>query len=344
MRILIVKLSSLGDVVHTLPVVHDIVAAHPGATVDWAVEPAFAPVVARTRGIGTVIEVPLRRAASDGWLSASTRVSLVKVLHRLRRDRYDSVLDLQGLTKSALVASLARGPSWSFANRTEGSSHEWPARALASHAVRVDPRIHAVDRARLLATKALGTQDTAAPVFGLVAAERMPLDPRRVVLVHGTSRADKLWPEDHWVELGRRLLAAGRTLALPHADAAERERAGRIAAAIRAIRATRSSNGAESAAEACAVWPSMPLGALVDRMAATGGAIGVDSGPSHLAVALDLPHVQIYNHPTAWRTGPQPRHGHQRQRAVEGKPTPSVDAVWSAWRSVTETAASSPTP
>ncbi len=331
MRILIVKLSSLGDVVHTLPVVHDIVSAHPGAIVDWAVEPTFAPVVGRVRAIGEVIELPLRRAAHDGWFSAAARASLAQALRRLRRDRYDAVLDLQGLTKSALVAALARGPSWSFANRTEGSSHEWPARVLATHALRVDPRIHAVDRARLLATEALGTTSGAAPVFGLVAADRLPADPQRVVLVHGTSRADKLWPENHWVELARRLLAAGRTLALPHADAAERDRAERIAAA-------------SGTSEACDVWPAMPLGALVDRMAATGGVIGVDSGPSHLAVALDLPHVQIYNHPTAWRTGPQPHHRHRRQHAVEGEPTPSVDAVWSAWRSVTETTASSPAP
>jgi heptosyltransferase-1 len=78
----------------------------------------------------------------------------------------------------------------------------------------------------------------------------------------------------------------------------------------------------------------MDLGALIDRMAASGGAIGVDSGPSHIAVALDLPHVQIYNHPTSWRTGPQARHGHRHQVSIEAQPTPGVDEVWTAWRSV----------
>jgi heptosyltransferase-1 len=78
----------------------------------------------------------------------------------------------------------------------------------------------------------------------------------------------------------------------------------------------------------------MDLGAFIDRLAAAGGAIGVDSGPSHIAVALDLPHVQIYNHPTAWRTGPQVRHGHRHQVSIEARPTPDVDAVWAAWQEV----------
>jgi heptosyltransferase-1 len=86
------------------------------------------------------------------------------------------------------------------------------------------------------------------------------------------------------------------------------------------------------------VWPALDLGAFIDRLAATGGAIGVDSGPSHIAVALDLPHVQIYNFPTAWRTGPQQRHGALHQRSIEAQPTPSVDAVLAAWRAVSTTA------
>jgi hypothetical protein len=98
-----------------------------------------------------------------------------------------------------------------------------------------------------------------------------------------------------------------------------RERAERLAAAL---------------GPACEVWPAMSLDALVDRMGAVHGVIGVDSGPSHIAVALDLPHVQIYNFPTAWRTGPLAAHGHGWQTSVEGRPTPDVDAVWAAWQAV----------
>jgi heptosyltransferase-1 len=65
---------------------------------------------------------------------------------------------------------------------------------------------------------------------------------------------------------------------------------------------------------------------VIDRMQGVQAAVGVDSGLSHIAVALDLPHVQIYNFPTSWRTGPQAAHGHAHQVSVEGRPTPSFDA------------------
>ena len=320
MRILIVKLSSLGDVVHALPVVADIHAAHPKATIDWVVEPGFAPLLGRVRGIADVIELPLRRWSKSGWLAAATRGEMLAFARRLRRQRYDAVLDLQGLTKSALVSLFARGPSYGLANRTDGASHEWPARWLATHAIRVEPHSHALDRSRELVARALGTSVSGPPAFGLAAAVPTAPDPERVVFIHGTSRADKLWPEASWIELGRRLIASGRRIALPRADAEEEEaRARRIAGAL---------------GEAAEVWPAMDLGAFIDRLAAAGGAIGVDSGPSHIAVALDLPHVQIYNHPTAWRTGPQVRHDHRHQVSIEAQPTPEIDAVWAAWQQV----------
>jgi heptosyltransferase-1 len=121
--------------------------------------------------------------------------------------------------------------------------------------------------------------------------------------------------------LGRRATAEGWRIALPHAGAQEFERAQRLAAAL---------------GSAAQVWPVMDLDAVVDRLAATQGAVGVDSGLSHVAVALDLPHVQIYNWPTAWRTGPQVAHGHRHQVSVEAQPAPSIDAVWAAWVRVRE--------
>ena len=319
MRILIVKLSSLGDIVHALPVVADNHASHPEAVIDWVVEPGFAALLGRARGVAEVIELPLRRWSKSGWLGAAARGEMLAFARRLRRERYDAVLDLQGLTKSALVSLLARGPSYGLANRTDGASHEGPARWLATHAIRVEPKSHALDRSRELVARALGTADRGPPVFGLAAAVPTAPEPERIVFIHGTSRADKLWPEASWIELGRRLIASGRRIALPRVDAEEEARARRIAG---------------DRGEAAEGWPAMDLGAFIDRLAATGGAIGVDSGPSHIAVALDLPHVQIYNHPTSWRTGPQVLHGHRHQVSIEARPTPEVDAVWAAWQGV----------
>ena len=341
LRILIVKLSSLGDVVHALPVVADILASRPEASIDWVVEPAFAPLLSRVAGIAEVIELPLRRWRRNGWWHRSTRSGFRAFLKRLRHTRYDAVIDLQGLSKSALVAWLARGPSYGLANRSEGSSHEWPARWLATRPIRVEPKSHALDRSRQLVAQALGTATDMPPSFGLRPAQPASqdrdaqADADRVVFVHGSSRDDKLWPEANWIELAQRIVAAGGTVALPHADATERSRAERIAETVAPDAGTRAGTGTGSKANAgCEVWPAMDMAALIDRMAATAGVIGVDSGPSHVAVALDLPHVQIYNHPTAWRTGPQRRHGHAHQVSIEALPTPTVDAVWNAWQQV----------
>jgi heptosyltransferase-1 len=325
MRVLIVKLSSLGDVVHAMPVVHDIRAAFPEALIDWVVEPGFAPLVRRLDGVHTVVECALRRW-SRAWWTGAVRTEWRAFKARLQATRYDAVLDLQGLTKSALIARLAKltptGASYGLANRTDGASHEPPARWLVDRAIRIEPRIHALDRSRVLAAQALGYALAGPPVFGLRAAPAPHDDSTpTLVFVHGTSRDDKLWPEAHWIELGQRAAAEGWRIALPHAGPVELARAQRIAAAIGA---------------SAAVWPAMNLDALTDRLGATQGVIGVDSGLSHIAVALDLPHVQIYNFPTSWRTGPQPAHGHRHQVSVEAQPTPTLDAVAAAWAGVRE--------
>jgi heptosyltransferase I len=326
-RVLVVKLSSLGDVVHAMPVVHDILVAHPGAVIDWVVEPAFAPLVRRVQSLNVVIECALRRWTGHWW-TAPVRAEWRAFRTRLKRHRYDAVLDLQGLTKSALVARMAHGVSYGLANRTEGASHEPPARWLVDHAIRIEPHIHAIDRSRELVAKALGYRFDGPPVFGLRARASTQTGRNTVVLVHGTSRDDKLWPEASWIEFGRCAAAQGWRIALPHSGDVELARAQRIAAAL---------------GEHAEVWPAMNLDALVDRLGAAQGVVGVDSGLSHIAVALNLPHVQIYNWPTAWRTGPQPEHGHEHQVSVEGggapPAVPSLEDVWDAWTRVRETAA-----
>lgn len=315
MRILIVKLSSLGDIVHALPVVQDLRRIWPDACIDWVVEPAFAPLLHHVVGIHAVIECPLRRWRREWWRS-STRSEWRAFRRRLQRPHYDAVLDLQGLTKSALVAWLANGRSYGLANRTEGSSFEAPARWLVDDAILIRPRVHALDRSRELAAHALGYWTIGPPRFGLRATlPASPMEPT-LALMHGSSRDEKLWPESAWIEIGRRASNDGWLIALPRFGEVERVRANRIQCAL----------------GPCAdVWPEMDLGALVERLGRIQGAIGVDSGLSHISVALNLPHVQIYNFPTSWRTGPQTHHGCKHQVSIESAPADAVEAVWKSW-------------
>ena len=322
-RVLIVKLSSLGDVIHAMPVVADLRAALPGVCIDWVVEPGFAPLVRRVEGIGEVIDCAQRRWRKRWW-TADVQREKQAFRARLQQHRYDVVLDLQGLTKSALVARQARttseGLRYALGNRTDGSGWEAPTRWLADRAITLAPHIHVVDRSRQMAAEALGYAVSGPPHFGLRARVVPSPQARTLVFVHGTSRDDKLWPEAHWIAFGQSLVQRGWRIALPQASEEEAQRAERIAAGV----------GAAS----CDLWPRMGLDALVDWMGGTQGVVGVDSGLSHLAVALDLPHVQLYNFPTAWRTGPLPEHGHAHQVSVGGDRVPALEEVESAWQRV----------
>ena len=336
MKVLIVKLSSLGDVVHTLPVVQDMLAAFPGAQIDWALEPSFAPVLTPVQGLNRVIPCALRRWRKSFW-TAVTRAEWQVFKADLRRDAYDAVLDLQGLTKSAVVARMARlqpgGRRYAMAHGTEGSGYEAPTRWVADMAIALPLHIHAVARGRALAAGALGYTHAAAADFGLnqslalknLCSEAINNEantaPPCVALVHGTSRADKEWPLAHWVALGQRIEAAGGRVALAHGSATELTTSQAIAAQLRRA----------------VVWPLLPLDGLTAALAACCGVVGVDSGVSHIAVALGLQHVQIYNFDTAWRTGPDPVTSQGRQVSVFAQPTPSVDAVWQAWVTSTPT-------
>jgi heptosyltransferase-1 len=253
-------------------------------------------------------------------LSAQTRSEWRAFKTELQSEAYDAVIDLQGLSKSALVAWLARlapgGKRYALANQTEGSGYEAPTRWVADVAIRITPHVHAVQRGRELCARALGYELLANEQYGLQAQGTARGTARPcVALVHGTSRADKQWPKEHWLELARRLDAAGFDVALPHGTDAEQQRSEAMARAM----------------AHAVVWPRLGLDALTDALAGCAGVIGVDSGLSHIAVALDLPHVQLYNFDTAWRTGPQ---GRARQRSVFAQPVPTVDAVWQAWRAV----------
>jgi heptosyltransferase I len=338
LKILIVKLSSLGDVVHAMPAVRDVARAFPNAQIDWVVERGFVPLVRRCKGVRRVIASDLRTWRKAPF-SAETRQAWSRFKRDLQSEAYDAVIDLQGLSKSALVAWLAKlsesGKRYGLANQTEGSGFEAPARWVADEAIAMPTRIHAVVRSRALCAQALGYTLPVDLTYGLLAQEDKAPPAIKgaafkvgllgvVALVHGTSRADKQWPLERWQQLIGRLNQAGYGVALPHGSAAEQATAQTIA------------HGMDYAQ----VWPSLPLDALTDALATCTGVIGVDSGLSHIAVALDLPHVQIYNFDTAWRTGPEAAQSFlvgappARQISVFDQPTPSVDQVWQAWQTV----------
>lgn len=268
-RILFVKTSSLGDVVHNCPAVSDAARRLPGAQIDWIVEEAFAGIVAMHRSVRRVIPVALRRWRNALWKPAVW--SEIGAWRRaLRSERYDAVVDTQSLLKSALICALASGTRHGM----DRSSAREP---LAAHFYDVRhpvPReLHAVERNRRLAAQALGYELEDSPEYGL----RAPLAQKSsyVVLLTMTSRDDKLWPEPRWIELAR---ALGVPAVLPWGSEAERARAERIA----------------RASGAAALPQRLALDELARFFVNAASVVGLDTGLTHFAAALGVPTVGIY--------------------------------------------------
>jgi heptosyltransferase-1 len=289
-RVLLVKTSSLGDVVHNLPVIADILAHRPAAEFDWVVEEPFADIPRLHPRVERVIPVALRR-----WRRSLHRAAIwreISVVRRaLRAQPYDLVLDTQGLVKSALLAKLAHGP---VHGQDRGTAREPFAASFYDCAHHIARGRHAVVRNRELAARAFGYPLPGTPPdYGIRApADPLPVELPRdcVVCLHGTSRDSKLWPEAHWIELSRGLLARGVTPLLAWGSEIERARAERIAAAASAR-----------------VLPRLAIRDLAAVLGHARGVVGVDSGLTHLAVALDRPTVAIYTDTDPLLTGVHPR-------------------------------------
>lgn len=315
MRILIVKTSSLGDVIHNLPVLSDILQHFPDATVDWVVEENFAAIPRLHPGLGAIIPVAIRRWRKSLFSRATWRE--IKVFrHQLRAASYDIVLDTQGLLKSALIALQARGTACGYC---ADSAREPLAARFYECCHSVSKAAHAVTRNRQLAAAALGYALASAADFGIAAPSSAPVwlpKTPYLVLLTATSRDDKLWPEAHWLELGRQLKALGFIAVFPGGSVLERERAARLAAAL---------------PEAIAA-PALSLPELATILAQASAVVGVDTGLSHLAVALNVPTVAIYTATDPGLTGVFGRGYHQN---LGGKAqTPSVQAVLAALQPV----------
>ncbi|MCX7150104.1 MAG: lipopolysaccharide heptosyltransferase I [Rhodocyclales bacterium] len=274
MRILLIKTSSLGDVVHNLPVVTDLRRRYPEAKIDWIVEEGFADIPRLHAGLRRVIPVALRRWRRS-LLSPATWREIASFRARLNEESYDLAIDTQGLLKSALIARVARGKRCGYA---AASAREPLAARFYDATFDVPKDLHAVQRNRRLAALAAGYTVSVEPDYGIAAPSAPTLGKRIAVLLTATSRDDKLWAEDRWIELGCRLREKGLTCTLPAGNASERERAVRIAQSI----------------PGAIALPPLSLTDLADQIAAARIVIGVDTGLVHLAAALGRPTLALF--------------------------------------------------
>ncbi|HZX32846.1 MAG TPA: lipopolysaccharide heptosyltransferase I [Rhodocyclaceae bacterium] len=277
MRILLVKTSSLGDVIHNLPVVSDLKRSRPDAVIDWCVEENFAAIPRLHPGVSRVIPVAIRRWRKK-LLDRGTWAEIGAFRNDLRTEPYDVILDTQGLVKSALVARQARGPIAGYAPE---AAREPLAARFYDHTSAIPKAAHAVDRNRWLAAAVFGHPGDLPLDYGIAAAplhaDWLPARPYAVFLT-ATSRDDKLWEEARWLALGKSLAERGIRAVLPAGNPTERERAARLAAGI----------------EGAVAAPPLGLEALAQLLAGARLTVGVDTGLTHLSAALKVPTVALY--------------------------------------------------
>jgi heptosyltransferase-1 len=313
--ILLVKTSSLGDVVSNLPVIADIRRWRPDAAIDWVVEEAYVELVRLHPGVRDVIVVAQRRWRRD-LLSPQCRTERRAFAERLRECIYDAVIDTQGLLKSAVIAWRACGEVVGY----DWASAREPLATLAyDRRIAVPWHLHAIERNRRLAAFALGyTLDTRAE-FGLRPGPSRPPFVRGAfwVALHGSSRDEKLWPEERWIALGRALVAKRLTVVLPWGDEQERMRSERLRRALpRAV-----------------VAPRRGLKAMAALLEAASFVVGVDTGLTHLAAALGVPVVALFSQSDPTSTGAR-GDGPHVDLGAPGRP-PDVREVVSAIETVT---------
>ncbi len=265
----------MGDVVHALPTVSDMHRALPGLQVDWLVEAPFAAIPRLHAGVQRVLPLAWRKWRKS-LFKPDTRAAMAALRAELRREPYDLVLDLQGLLKSVLWGLQARGPLVGY----DTHSLREPLAALFYRRTAAVPRnLQAVERCRRLAALHLGyALPNTAPNFGIAAPTGSWAAPASIAaLIPCASRPEKLWPEDRWMALGQRLLAAGLTPVVVWGSEAERQRAERIAAGCGGV--------------------VPPFLTVADTAAVLGQArqiVGLDTGFSHLAAAFGAPTIGIY--------------------------------------------------
>lgn len=274
MKLLIVKLSSLGDVVHTFPALTDAVRRVPGLVVDWAVEEAFVPLVRMHSAVRHVIPIPMRRLRKSpiaGWRSAEGQA----VRAALAREPYDVVIDAQGLLKSAAIACFAKGPRHGFAR---GSAREALAPFFYKRGHHLPETEHMAVRIRKLFAAALGYAWQDLPIDAGLAIEPAQAAAPYLLMLHGTTWPTKTWTPVRWRELAQIAHQAGLETRVFAMGEAERTRAEAIARDMPWVH----------------LVPPGPIDRLAPVIAGAEGVVGVDSGLGHLAAAIGVPTVGLY--------------------------------------------------
>ncbi|REF25628.1 heptosyltransferase-1 [Xenorhabdus cabanillasii] len=279
MRVLLVKTSSMGDVLHTLPALTDAMRYIPGIQFDWVVEEGFAQIPAWHSVVENVIPVAIRRWRKN-WFRKDIREERARFREQLQQRKYDAIIDAQGLLKSAfLVTRLAHGPKHGYDKK---SIREPLASFFYDQRHSVSKQQHAVERIRALFAESLGYQKPVESGDYSIARHFLNQQSERgndyLVFLHATTRDEKHWPENHWRQLIAEIQPMGMRIKLPWGAEHEYQRALRLADGFSHVD----------------VLPKLTLAEVAQALAGTKAVVSVDTGLSHLTAALDRPNITLF--------------------------------------------------
>lgn len=320
MRILLVKMSSMGDIIHNMPMIHDLKQQRPEAVIDWVVEEAFVELARLNPLVNKVIPIALRRW-KKAIFSQKNWAEFFAFKQQLQAQHYDYILDTQGLIKSALIAKLAHGTSY---GQNAQTSHEYPAHWFLNRTFTIPKNLHAITRNRTLTSLALDYTFNNAQVDYDIALKNADeslsnlLSPNCIMLVHSTAREAKHWPNENWQQLGQYLNAQGYALALPWGNDIEKARAETIASQLKDA----------------LVLPKLSIVQLAHLLAKTKACIGLDTGLVHIATAINVPTLAIFTDTHIWQAGTLPASA-GCAITIGGKPAlPTVEATIEAFNTL----------
>ncbi len=285
MKVLLIKTSSMGDVVHALPAVTDAVMANPAISFDWVVEESFKDIPEMHPSVDRVIPVAVRKWRKAPFKYLSDIRSSIK---DIKKGKYDVVIDAQGLIKSAFFTHFARGEKYGL---SKISAKEPLASMAYDFKIDVPKGLHAIERVRHLFARSIGYEfNSDALSYGLRKndfIEPALLTQPYVVFLHGTTWASKHWPIEYWKELVLKATNKGFSIYLPWGIITEQKRAEELSRLSKDVH----------------VLPRSSIKQLAGILMHARGVVGVDSGLSHLAAACGTAVVTLYGSTSAKLTG-----------------------------------------
>ncbi|MCU7818818.1 MAG: lipopolysaccharide heptosyltransferase I [gamma proteobacterium symbiont of Lucinoma myriamae] len=299
-KVLIIKTSSLGDVIHTLPALTDAQTALGKIQFDWVVEENFSEIPAWHPAVRKIIPVALRRWRKQifkTFFGGGKDNEWQHCKQQLKQDHYDYVIDAQGLLKSAFLTRFTRGETYGLDKQ---SAREPLAARFYQHPQSIAKQQHAVERVRQLFAQSLGYSLNDLPLdYGIKdgiqediksSSEVNNNASRSILFLHGTTWDTKHWPQQYWLELAEQVTAQGHNILLPWGNEVERQRALNIKQQCKL-------------AQQVAVLDKLNLNELVQKMVTADAVIAVDTGLAHLAAALDKPTIAVYGPTSPGLTG-----------------------------------------